>query len=65
MTHGLQPARPLYPWDFPGENSGVVAMPSSRGASPDPGVTRTSPALQADALPVSHGGSPGDKLREL
>ena len=29
----LYPARPLCPWDSPGKNTGVVAMPSSRGSS--------------------------------
>ena len=31
--HGLWPARLLCPWDSPGKNTGVVAMPSSRGSS--------------------------------
>ena len=35
--YGLQPARLLCPWDSPGKNLGVVAMPSSREL-PDPGI---------------------------
>ena len=30
QLHGLQPARLLCPWDAPGKNTGVVALPSSR-----------------------------------
>ena len=30
---GLQPVRLLCPWDFPGKNTGVVAMPSFRGSA--------------------------------
>ena len=33
VTHGLQPARFLFPWDSPGKNTGGVAMPSSRGST--------------------------------
>ena len=49
-----------------------VAMPSSRGSSPPPGIECTppvSPALQADSLTLSHLGSPTSplpcKYREL
>ena len=31
--HGLKPARLLCPWDSPDNNTGVVAMSSSRGSS--------------------------------
>ena len=31
--HGLQPARLLGPWDFPGKNTGVVATSYWRGSS--------------------------------
>ena len=31
--HGLEPARLLCPWDSPGKNTGVGAMPSSKGPS--------------------------------
>ena len=33
QSHGLQPSRLLCPWDFPGKNTGVGAMPSSRASS--------------------------------
>ena len=33
IPYGLQPARPLCPWDSPGKNTGVGAVPSSRGSS--------------------------------
>ena len=45
-TRGLQPARLLCPWDFPGK---WVAMPCSR-VSPDPGIEPASPALQVLSL---------------
>ena len=54
----------LCPWDFPDKNSEWVAMPSSREL-PYLGIKLTSPALQADDLPLSHRGSPRDKVREL
>ena len=31
--YGLQPVKLLCPWDFPGKNTGVAAMPSFRGSS--------------------------------
>ena len=34
QSHGLQPTRLLCPWDFPGRNTGVGCIPSSRGSSP-------------------------------
>ena len=59
--HGLQPARLLCPWNFPGENTGVgchfllQGIFLTRGLNPSP----VSPALQADSLPLSHLGSLG------
>ena len=42
--HGLQPARLLCPWDFPGKNTGVgYYFPS--GNLPNTGTEPTSPAL--------------------
>ena len=32
--YGLQPARLLCPWDFPGKSTGVGCISSSRGSSP-------------------------------
>ena len=40
----------LHPWNFPGKNTGVVAV-SSPGDLPDPGIEPRSSALQVDALP--------------
>ena len=42
--HGLEPARFLCPWDFPGKNTGVGYFPSS-GNLPNTGTEPTSPAL--------------------
>ena len=39
---GLQPSRLLCPWDSSGKNTGVVAMPSSRGSSQPRDGTRIS-----------------------
>ena len=33
QPYKLYPARLLCPWDSPGKNTGVIAMPSSRGSS--------------------------------
>ena len=46
---GLQPARLLHPWDFPGTNTGGVPFPSP-GGLPNPGIEPGSPALRADSL---------------
>ena len=46
-----QPTRQeIPPWNFPGRNTGVVAI-SSPGDLPDPGIEPRSPALRVDALP--------------
>ena len=50
VTHGLQSARLLCPWDFPGKNTGRLPFPSP-GDLPDSGIKLGSPALQADSLP--------------
>ena len=54
--HGLSPGRLLCLWDSPGKNTGVVAIPSSRGASQ---IKPRSPAFQADPLPTESPGKPG------
>ena len=43
---------PLCPWDFPSKNTGVGCPALLQRIKP------TSPALQADFLPLSHQGSP-------
>ena len=53
--HRLLPARLLCPWDFPGKNTGGIAIPSPEDRpKPEPGLNPVkpgSPALQADSLP--------------
>ena len=56
-THGLQPARLLYPWDFPGKNGVgghflLQRISSTQGSNPCP------LHWQGDSLPLSHLGSP-------
>ena len=58
---GLQPARLLCPWDFPGKNywSRLPCLPP--GDPPDPGTKPASPASlasQTNSLPLSHRGRP-------
>ena len=55
--HGLQPARLLCPWDFPGENTGMGCHFLLQGIF----LTQKSPALQADSLPLSNQGNPKQK----
>ena len=60
---GLQQARLLYPWAFPGKNTEWVATSFSRGSFwptrvRNPGIQPPSPACQVDSLLVSHLGSP-------
>ena len=45
-------------WDYPGKNTGVGCHFLSPGHLPDSRIEPTSPALQADSLPLSHIGSP-------
>ena len=51
QPYGLQPARLLCPWDFPGKNPGVGLPFPSPGDLPNPGIKSGCPALQADSLP--------------
>ena len=55
--HGMQPARLLCPWNFPGKNTGVGQLFPSPGDLPNPGIESMSPALQADFSLLSHQGS--------
>ena len=62
VMHGLQPARLLWPWDFPGKNTGVGCHFLLQGIFPTQG---SNPHCllhllhwQADSLPLSHLGSP-------
>ena len=46
-------------WNFPGKNTGVVAISSlPSGDLPDPGIEPKSPALQADSSPSEPAGKP-------
>ena len=44
--HGLQPARLLRPWDFPGKSTGVGCHALPQGSFPTQGRGPPSPALQ-------------------
>ena len=59
--HGLWPPSVLCPWNFPGKNTGVVAIPSP-GDLLDPGIEPGSSALQADYLPSQRPGKPTSSL---
>ena len=55
--HGLQTARLLCPWDYPGKNNGVGCHFLLQGIFPTSDqtcVSCKSPALHAESLPLSH-----------
>ena len=59
--HELLPIKLLCPWEFPGKNTLWVAISFSMGSSLHKVQTcesPVSPALQVDALPLSHWGNP-------
>ena len=60
----LQPPGLYSPWDSPGQNTGLVAFPFSRGSSPprDRTYVSTSSVLQADSLPAEPLGKPRQPL---
>ena len=47
----------LHPWNSPGKNTGVIAMPFSTDLR-NPGIEPRSPALKADSLPSKPPGKP-------
>ena len=51
QDHGLQHTRLLYPWNFPGNNTGVGCHSLLPEIFPNPGTESRSPASQADSLP--------------
>ena len=57
QPHGLQPARLLCPWDFPGKNTGVGCHFLLQGIFPTQGSNLRLLYWQADSLPHSHLGS--------
>ena len=52
--HGLQPARLLCPWNFPGKDTGVVCHFLLQGICPAQGWKLHFLHWQADSLPLSH-----------
>ena len=57
QSYGLQPARVLCPWDFPGENTVVGCLFPLQEIFPNQGSNPGRPRLlhwQADSLPLSH-----------
>ena len=56
--HELQPAKLLYPWDFPGKNTGVGCHVLLQGIFPTQRLNLNLPHWQANSLPLSHQGSP-------
>ena len=58
---GLQPTRPLHPWDSPGKSTGVGGHFLLQGNLPNAGTEPTSPvspALAGGLLPAEPPGSP-------
>ena len=66
---GLEPARPLCPWDSPGTNTGVMPFPSP-GDPPKPGIELPSPAspasqvISSPTVPSGNQFTPGSQLKE-
>ena len=56
--HGLQPARFLCPWDFPGKNTGVGCLCLPPGNCLNPGIKPRSLPLQVDSLLSEPPGKP-------
>ena len=59
---GLWPNGLLCPWGFPGKNRECIAISSSRWIFLDQGSNLNLLLWQADSLPLSHHGSPGNSL---
>ena len=58
QSHRLQPTRLLYPWDFPGKNTGVGCHFLLQGIFLTQGMNLGLLHWQVDSLPVSHHGNP-------
>ena len=58
QPRGLQPIRPLCPWDSPGKNTGVGCHFLLQGTFPTQGSNPWLLLCQADSLPLSRQGSP-------
>ena len=67
-TRGLQPARLLCPWDFPGKNTGVGLPFPPPGHLPDPGIKLVSACVSCISgrffYPVSHWKAPREGVLE-
>ena len=61
----LQPTRLLYPWDFPGKNTGVCCHFLLQGIFPNQGSNLHLLPWQVGSLPLSHQGSPGNNLNSV
>ena len=65
--HGMRPARLLYPWDFPGKNTGVgchfllQGILLTQGSNPHL-LSTVSPVLKTDSLPLVE---PGNLFKTL
>ena len=57
-SHGLQPTRPLCPWDFPGKHSGVGCHFLLQGIFLTQGSNPHPLHWQAGSLPLNHPESP-------
>ena len=60
--HRLYPARFLYPWDFPGENTGVGCHFLLQGIFPTQTAKLDLLHGQVDSLPLNHQGYPSLSL---
>ena len=56
--HGLQPARPLCPWNSPGQNTGVGSRSLFQGIFPTQGLNPGLPHCRQILYCLSHQGSP-------
>ena len=54
----IQHTRFLYPWDFPGKNTGVGCHFLLQGIFPDPGIEPESPALTGRFFTTKPPGKP-------
>ena len=64
QPHGLEPARPLCPWDFPSENTGVGCHSLLQGIFPTQGLNPGFPHCRQTPYHLSHQGSPLIMLTE-
>ena len=58
VSNFLQPHALFFPWNSPGQNTGVSSLFFLQVITPNPGIKPRSPALQADSLPAEPQGKP-------